>query len=213
MIKPILSFLGISVFFVIHFIFVQQYEIEQEPGVLAPNAPIQVNLTPPQVFQFKKYEISALAEFDLTGRILSKCNYIFGTESALSPVDLAMGWKSMSDSSVLDKIEISQSGRRYRWAVREFPISRRDIETCSANMHMIPSSSAVEADLQRLRKGQVIRLKGKLVSINANGKWFWRSSTTREDTGNNSCEVIWVESIQVLDPENRRSDNQWTLAD
>ena len=55
------------------------------------------------------------------------------------PEDLALGWGRMSDSDVLAKIDITQSGRFYYWHVDDFPIPRREIETSSANMHMIPS--------------------------------------------------------------------------
>jgi hypothetical protein len=79
----------------------------------------------------------------------------------------------------------------------EFPIPRREIETQSANMHMIPADSRIEKTLKSIRPGQKIRLSGDLVEANASDGWHWKSSLTREDTGNGACEVIYVKSISV----------------
>jgi hypothetical protein len=106
----------------------------------------------------------------------------------------------MSDSNVLSKIAISQSGRFYYWHVDAFPIPRREIETSSANLHMIPADSTVRHSLAQVRVGQVIHLRGFLVdAARANG-WRWRTSMTREDTGAGACEVVYVEEIEQADP-------------
>ena len=81
----------------------------------------------------------------------------------LVPTDLALGWGRMSDSAVLAKIDITQSGRFYYWRVKEFPIPRREIETSSANMHMIPADNDVKRQLEQVREGQLVRIEGFLV--------------------------------------------------
>jgi len=139
-----------------------------------------------------------LAEFKLKGKILSREDYSFGRESDLSPIDLALGWGPMSDETVLDKIDISQSGRWYRWRVQDFPIPRKAIETQSANMHMIPANDLVEDLLGMTKQGQIIELSGYLVRVDADDGWHWQSSMTRNDTGARACELILVESFQVL---------------
>ena len=66
------------------------------------------------------------------------------------PSHLALGWQQMSDSAVLDHIEVSQSNRFYSWSVRRFPIPRRAIEIESADMHLIPA----DAGTRRGRRGR-----------------------------------------------------------
>ena len=44
---------------------------------------------------------------------------------------------------------------------------------------------------------QVITLHGYLVEVRANDGWHWRSSLTRNDTGNGACELVWVESVEI----------------
>ena len=59
----------------------------------------------------------------------------------------------MSDERVLENIKISQSGRFYHWRVDAFPIPRREIETHSANMHLIPANDFVEKAIGKIRQG------------------------------------------------------------
>lgn len=65
----------------------------------------------------------------------------------------------------------------------------------SANMHMIPSSSAVARHLRAVRVGHVVRFAGYLVSARAADGWRWDSSLSREDSGPGACELVWVETV------------------
>ena len=107
----------------------------------------------------------------------------------------------MSDESVLAQIEISQSGRWYRWFARQLPIPRRQIERHSANMHMIPGDKSVADLLADVQVGQILRLRGYLVEARAGDGWRWRSSLTRNDTGARSCELVFVERVGVSGAE------------
>lgn len=129
--------------------------------------------------------------------MLSSKSYSVGREADLSPVDLALGWGPMSDETILNKVDISQSHRFYYWHVDEFPIPRREIETHSANMHMIPADDRIEKMLKSVRPGEVVKLSGYLVQVNASDGWHWKSSLTREDTGNGACEVVYVKELVV----------------
>jgi len=101
---------------------------------------------------------------------------------------------------VLKDITISQENRFYHWHVEHFPIPRREIETSSANMHMIPADNAVRRELDRVRTGEVIHLEGFLVDASRPDGWHWRTSMTREDTGNGACELVYVESVAPATP-------------
>ena len=124
-------------------------------------------------------------------------HYAFGREADLAPVDLALGWGAMSDEAVLSKIKISQSNRFYYWHVDAFPIAREQIESNSANMHMIPATSAIEETLESIRPGQIIKLSAYLVEVKAADGWHWRSSLSRTDTGSGACELVYVKALSV----------------
>jgi len=169
------------------------------PGVMAKDDPIQINIETPSSFAFRDYSITPLATFKIRAKVLSREDYSLDEEADLSPVDLALGWGRMSDEAVIEKMEISQSGRWYRWHTKTLPIPLREISTHSANMHLIPADSFVEDDIKKTRTGDIIELTGKLVEVKSSKGRTWKSSMTREDTGAHACEVIWVEEFEVVE--------------
>jgi hypothetical protein len=158
--------------------------------------PIQTDPTK-KTFVFKDYSITPLADFEITAKILSREKYYLGEESNLAPVDLALGWGRMADDNVLKTISISQSNRWYYWETKELPIPQREIETHSANMHMIPKDDRVKSILLNAKKGDIINIKGALVRVDKGDNWHWQSSLSRDDTGDGACEVVFVESAQI----------------
>ncbi len=191
-------FLFVCIVVAVYLFLFNDRSFDPGPGVVAPDAPKQQELIGIEAFRYGDHVVFPLALFELTARVLSRENYSLGKESEISPVDLALGWGPMSDSSVLDDISISQSGRWYRWKVKDLPIPRRDIEINSANMHIIPATMLVESELDKVRKGHVVKMYGKLVRVENNQGWKWTSSLTREDTGAHSCELVWVEGLKIL---------------
>ncbi len=147
-----------------HF-YTQPGQVTLGPGVQVEEAPWQQAASSPDSHRVDDYTITEFAEFRMKAKVLSKKNYFMGREADLSPTDLTLGWGNMSDESILDKIEISQSGRFYRWRVTEFPVPRREIETSSANMHLIPATDAVASVIQEIRNGDIIQLSGSLVKV------------------------------------------------
>ncbi|MGH8212175.1 MAG: hypothetical protein ACREPP_02950 [Rhodanobacteraceae bacterium] len=167
-------------------------------GLVAPDDPAQADFESPQpAISFKDATLHPLAKFSLAARVLSREDYRFDAESDLSPTDLAFGWGRMSDSAILRSIDISQGGRFYHWQVRGFPIPRREIETHSANMHIIPADASVARALKRVRVGDVVTLYGYLVEADKPGGWKWRSSLTRDDTGDGACELLYVKGLSI----------------
>lgn len=173
-------------------------DVSLGPGVMAKEPPAQINIENPASFEFGKHRVTPLAKFHIKAKVLSREEYTFDNEADISPVDLALGWGRMSDEAVIQYIDISQSGRWYRWRTETMPIPRREIEIHSANMHMIPADDAVESDINQARTGDIIELRGYLVEVVADDGRRWKSSMTREDTGAHACEVIWVEQFEVV---------------
>lgn len=168
------------------------------PGVVAPSGSDQSSPSNQRPIMVNGYVLEPLADFSIEARVLSREDYHIGREADFSPTDLALGWGRMSDERVLTSINVTQSGRFYFWSTPEFPIPRREIETSSANMHIIPADAYVEKQLSKVRKGQVVRIQGYLVEAKASDGWHWKSSLTREDTGNGACELIYVKSLSVV---------------
>ena len=172
--------------------------VSRAPGVIAPDAPVQVDFDTPQpALAYRDATLQPLARFSLTARVLSRDDYHLDAGADLSPTDLALGWGRMSDSAVLRGIQISQGNRFFYWRTRLFPIPRREIETHSANMHMLPADAQVARALKRVRAGDLVTLDGLLVEADKPDGWRWRSSLTREDTGDGACEVVYVQRLRI----------------
>ena len=174
--------------------------LQVPPGVVAPDPPEQVDLDHGAQLQQGDVTLTTRAHFDLTARVLSRKDYAFGADARLIPEDLALGWGRMSDSAVLAHIDISQSDRFYFWHVKQFPIPRREIETSSANMHMIPADPGVLHQLREVRPGEVVHIQGFLVDASRPDGWRWNTSMTRDDTGAGACELVYVESLDISRP-------------
>ncbi len=161
--------------------------------------PLQVPLDwPYPALRLGDFSLSPVAEFQIEAKILSRRDYRWDTESALSPIDLLLGWGRMADPDIVAQIRFRQAGRFGYWRVAEFPIPRREIETSSANIHLIPTDPAVYRTLRRARAGQSIRMVGYLVNVDRADGWRWRTSLTREDTGSGACEILLVTLVELI---------------
>lgn len=156
---------------------------------------------PPGVSSFKLQSgtLEPLAGFRIEARVLSRKHYTSGREADFSPTDLALGWQRMREDAVLDQLEISQSGRwyRYRWRGTP-PLPPQDIVRSSANMHLIPARPDVARTLRAVREDDRVRIDGWLVQAEAADGWRWRSSLSRDDSGAGACELIYVCAIRVI---------------
>jgi len=175
--------------------------LTRAPGVLAAAAPEQSAIAgAPPALRKDDVRLQPLARFALTARVLARADYRWDALASLMPVDLALGWGRMSDSAVLEKVDISQSGRFYFWHVDEFPIPEHEIIESSANMHLIAADDAVRRGIARTRVGDVVSLDGYLVEVDWPDGRKARSSLTRSDSGAGACEIVWVESFAIAAP-------------
>lgn len=167
------------------------------PGVIAPDAPEQQN-TSKDPFFYNDIEITPQATFDIEAKVLARKDYSSDAESIASPVDLALGWGRMSDESILEAINISQRNRFYYWQTDNFPIPRKEIEQHSANMHLIPANDHIASQIDKVKAGELVRFNGFLVNLKRDNGWYWKSSTSRNDTGRGACELVWVEEFEIV---------------
>jgi hypothetical protein len=173
-------------------------EIKHGPGQVAPDPPFQRNYENGKPFQLKHFTLTPRAKFSLTARVLARERYRTDAAAGIIPIDIAFGWGPMSDTSVLDRLAISQSGRFYFWRHDGAPPAPHDvIIRSSANMHLIPSDSTTRERLFDARVGDVLELEGELVDVTRSNGWRMNTSLSRDDSGGGACEVIYVRSVMV----------------
>ena len=195
--KALSTLLAIVVAFLVYFFLSRP--LNYPAGVLIESEPAQVEVVGGELIEYGDYKLKALARFSVDARILHRKIYRYDRESRLAPVDLALGWKEMSDQAVLDRLKISQSTRFY-WYQYQLPppIPREQIIARSTNVHVIPATPAVASFCKSLRQGELVHLQGKLVEATGPELNVWRSSLSRTDSGNGACELMLVEECSKL---------------
>jgi hypothetical protein len=164
------------------------------PGVLVSEEPEQREIWQPTAWKVGNYHLIPLATYHIRARVLLAEHYWFGREAELSPVDLTVGWRLMSNQDVLDQLRLYSVRRAFTWQGRgsKLPAREDDIIAHCANMHLIPANPQIAEQIKDMGKGDVVDLNGYLVEVDAPDGWRWRSSLVRTDTGEGACELMWV---------------------
>jgi hypothetical protein len=201
--KTVSALLAIALAFVVYFLL--HRPITHPAGALIESEPAQIAITAANTIEHGDYKLKPLARFSVDARILHRKVYRYDRESKLAPVDLALGWGAMSDQTVLDRLNISQSTRFY-WYQYQMPppIPREQIVSHSTNVHIIPATPEIASFCKSLRRGELVHLEGKLVEASGPEINVWRSSLSRTDSGNGACELMLVEDCAKLDAGEKR---------
>ncbi len=168
----------------------------QWKGIPAAAEPIQTNKDLPKAFPHDNYLVTPLARYSITAVVLSRDHYRFDPGAELAPIDLALGWGTMSIAGVINELNISQSARWYEYSWHgDPPLDPQAIARHSANTHCLPANAAIRKQLLAIHRHDLVTLEGYLVEITGPNNWHWRSSLSRDDTAGGACEVMWITSI------------------
>ncbi|HYM48431.1 MAG TPA: hypothetical protein VES91_08105 [Burkholderiaceae bacterium] len=149
-----------------------------------------------------------VAEFQTRGRVLhierfkphqSLVNWVPGLRPATH--DIGLGFGPMTDSANVGLFNFSHEGvsngmralfPRPRGAMKREEFDR--LGPYITNVHVIPASTAVYDQLRRVRHGELVTLRGKLVNVrDASG----RTADTSVTAGDRDCEIMWLEELRV----------------
>ena len=180
-------------------------------GIAGIGEPIQTEATGYTTKDMAGYEVDIYYQYayEIEALVVHTKNYPgFGLASRLAPVDAAFAWGSVAEYN--DRIDFHwrQSRRWVHWRVSDYsdliPVGGEGgVNSQSSNNHLIPADSSVKRKIKKLKKGDHIKLTGYLVNVDAENKsgkvFLWDSSTSRNDTGDGACEVIYVKDIIWLD--------------
>ena len=179
---------------------------------MSDGSPIDVSASPeqtaienPEPFHMKAggfdLVVTPEAHYVLRGVVVSRENYHLGWNAEIAPCDVAVVWGERAEGDAWRRLSWSQSGRWYFWrwsGSRPFPDDV--IVRSSSNTHLIPSSSDLTSAARSLSAGDVVELSGDLVAIEGRKggeRVWWRSSLSRTDTGDGSCELLYLRRVKV----------------
>lgn len=160
----------------------------------------QAEVEPLPPLRWQEFTLNARARFEVRARVLSRMTYRFDAESALAPLDLALGWGPMADPEILAGLEIWQSRRWLHWRAPEaLPIDREAITAHSANVHVVPADTRIAERLGRIEAGRTVWLLGYLIDVERQDGWRWNTSLSRTDDGAGACEILYVTAVRTRD--------------
>jgi hypothetical protein len=147
------------------------------------------------------FTIKPLARYKASVMVASKKSYSYGWAAKVAPTDLAIVWGKLAEPGYNKYITYSQSDRWYFFEYKpETPFNASYIIKHSSNNHIIPATENIQKAVKSIKKKQRIILEGFLVNLTGTYKGekvWWNSSLTRNDTGDNSCELFYVTKIRI----------------
>jgi hypothetical protein len=173
------------------------------------NDPIQTP-TSAKPFDFtyrgKTYMVTPVADYELWGLVVTHNDITGITDithdaNSVDLKDLCVVWGSNLNNGDYREVKYSSGDFTCYWSYRR-PMNFRFDEI--ANNHLLSDSAAVRARIRHAEIGDQIHFKGMLVNYSptANPQWVRKTSTTRKDTGNHACEVVFVEDFDILHTAN-----------
>jgi hypothetical protein len=104
----------------------------------------------------------------------------------------------MSNEKNLESLLVRQNDRSFYWEMAKPPIEKQKMWQHASNMHLIGSNQEIQDQLRSLREGHVVRIEGYLVNAKSPKGWTLKSSLSRDDIGNDSSELVWINSLSIL---------------
>jgi hypothetical protein len=163
----------------------------------------------PIAFEVKEHRITLTprADYRITGYAVDTSRTLLDEWDFVLPMDLALAWGPVATPEVLSHMKFHLSGRYVSWwhdGSGAFP-GQRVIESHVANHHLVPASDEVAREMKRIRTGDLVTLRGKLVDVvirDRAGRTAFQSPTSlsRDDVGSGACEQVWVEAVEVDRP-------------
>jgi hypothetical protein len=148
-----------------------------------------------------EFVLTPLAHYVLRGVVVSRESYRMGWNAELSPCDVAVVWGELAVGDAWHKLAWSQGGRWYFWKWHgQQPFANGLILSNSSNTHVVPASSNLARAARALSAGDIAELTGELVRIDGRKgqqKVVWKSSLSRTDTGDGSCELLYLRRLRV----------------
>ena len=165
-----------------------------QPPTQEPPTPEELEAASYWAFDDATFE--ALARYRVAARVLARERYWTGWSSDLAPVDLALGWGELSDPAIDEYVDWYQGMRWYFWKwSKTSTLSNGDISRQSANTHIVPATHNLKRALLAVDEGDVIQLRGYLVTIKGAKGERWKSSLSRNDTAGGSCELLYATEL------------------
>ena len=178
-------------------------------GSRSQKPPRQIDFHKPKVFE-KEYddhrvEFEALASYELTAHVAAVDRGPIDDWDFVAPVDISFVWGTLTQPGYIQHTKFHLAKRYVSLRYSPPPGGARyprDAVSSFANNHIISPSPELKAVIDEIEPGDLVSLKGELVTLriyDLNNRLVhtMKTSTTRADKGNGACENIWLEEIYI----------------
>jgi hypothetical protein len=172
--------------------------VTRPDGVLAPDPPVEQAATDgmPQIVR-PEFRIEPIGRITMEARVLGRQSYPRDRYGRLSPLDLLVGWGSMSDSARLRAVDFAQSGRVYVWQAFDPALPDTEVAASTLLLHVVASTPGIEDVLGKVRVGQVVKIGGVVLRAIAADQPPWQGREIRIEAREGRSRVVYVESLEV----------------
>jgi len=174
-----------------------QIDVSRDPiqGPPPSKDPIIIEITNNQ------FTLTPVAEYRLSGMVVSRETYSDDWNAKVSPIDLAIVWGKLAAPEYDQYMNYDQSNRWYfyKWKA-EKPFDDSYVISHSSNNHIIPGNKNIAMAVKAIKRKEKVTLEGVLVNLGGTVKGeqvTWNTSLSRKDTGNGSCELFYVTKVRI----------------
>ncbi|WP_420713706.1 hypothetical protein [Acinetobacter sp. MD2(2019)] len=146
----------------------------------------------------KGQSISVLMPYQGEFRILASKTYTHDEQAKFSPIDYAVSWGMFANPKIAREIDVRQYDRFLNWKMKTLPVPPHQAVQMVSNMHIIPANPQIAKQIQQVKRGDLVRLRGDLVEVKDNDL-VWRSALNNYNIGDGACKLFRVNSIQWVD--------------
>jgi hypothetical protein len=152
------------------------------------------------------YTLNPLYNYTIVGKIVGKDEYSLAGGNDISPMDLTIANGDVISPRHAGYFTFRKVTRGFMYLYNPpagaEKLSLRYITEHTSNNHLIFADESVHRMAQTTSTGDFVRISGYLITASgrkANGQTTYQgTSTTRSDTGADSCEVVYVRSLEKL---------------
>lgn len=193
MVKSIALFIMIAAGYFLYTSFPESHG----PGIIAKNEPGIERLAWQEPITYKGATIKPVKQITAEVRVIKRKHYYFDSFARYSPIDVLAGWKELSDERNLDYLYFSLDNRSYQLNYTKPPIDLSIIASQTDLWHLIPANADVENEMDEIRNGNIIYIKGMLVNIENDTDYEFVSATELDKNGSQKGFNIWVEELHI----------------
>jgi len=145
-----------------------------------------------------EFTIVPVAVYRASVRVICKKHYSSNEIDVLAPFDLCIVWGELAERSNLQYYACSQSDRGcFLRSLGVSPLDDSYVGSHLANIHIIPANETISRAIDAIRTYQKVTIEGFLVNVYSDGRWIWKTSVTWTDTGEGSCEVLYITKVEI----------------